>query len=595
MKYPNRSILLLLLIGGLITFFACSKNKDKGPSDELPADKVVTASIRGRVLDESGLPVAGAAVSGGTAQTLTDVNGTFSFKDIQTSSRWGFVKVSKTGYFTGSRTVVTEAGGSNYVTISLIPKIARGSFGAGSGGAVMVESGDTVNFSGTSVVDAATHAAYTGTVHVYAAYLDPTDANLSNIMPGDLRGVGADGRETGLQSFGMMAVELVGDGGEKLQLAGAGSGQVGGKATLTMQIPAALQATAPSTIPLWYFNDSTGKWIEEGTATRQGNSYVGQVSHFSFWNCDAPSAVVNFTVHLKDQQGRSLANTEIEFVSPTLGTRGGYTDSTGYAHGMVPRGESLLFRVLNPCGTAIFTENFGPVLADQDLGTKVVTTANVDLQLSGTVVDCSGNAVTSGYVNAILDGLYYGARVQDGHFTLVIHRCSASSAEVQLTASDNATSQQGTASAFVVTKGSKDVGELIACGVSTEEHVSFVLNGDTYQFLALQDTILTYRANNLFMIEAERKDFKGPYCVIRIKNLERAGEYSAHPSEWSTGFTPDGKEITYYSLTNTATSTVTSYGAIGEFIEGRFSGTIYLSPTGEPFVTSGSFRVRRTN
>src|SRR6186713_1761732 len=190
-----------MMICGLVAFIACNKYHEPAYPDDLPADKIVTASIRGRVLDENGLPVAGAAVSGGTTDMLTDVNGNFSFKDIKTSSRWGFVKVNKTGYFTGSRTVVTEAGGSSYVTISLIPRTARGSVSGTAGGKVIIQTGDTVAFDAAAVVNASTNAAYTGSVQVFASYLDPTSANVSQIMPGDLRGIGSNGKETALQSF----------------------------------------------------------------------------------------------------------------------------------------------------------------------------------------------------------------------------------------------------------------------------------------------------------------------------------------------------------------------------------------------------------
>ncbi|WP_431211175.1 carboxypeptidase-like regulatory domain-containing protein [Puia sp. P3] len=323
--YP---IALTAAVITLLVFYACNKSSssDNGSMttnpNNIPAEQTVTASLQGRVLDEKGMPVQGAAVSSGSATTTTDVNGVFSFSKISMSSRFGFVKVSKAGYFTGSRSIITNGGASNYVSIQLVPRVLTGSFGAAAGKKVLVKTGDTADFTGSSFVNASTNAAYTGNVNVYATYLDPTDVNLYKYMPGDLRGIGTDGKETALQSFGMLGVELQGDAGEKLQLAS------GAKATLTWAIPAALQTAAPATIPLWYFNDSSGRWIQEGSAIRVGNSYVGQVGHFSYWNCDAASGTVNFKVHVKDQHGNPLAYTYIQFQSQSWGTRGGIRTMT---------------------------------------------------------------------------------------------------------------------------------------------------------------------------------------------------------------------------------------------------------------------------
>ena len=54
-------------------------------------------------------------------------------------------------------------------------------------------------------------------------------------MPGDLRGTDTSGRTVGLQTFGMVAVELEGSAGQRLKLAS------GKTATISLPIPAALQ------------------------------------------------------------------------------------------------------------------------------------------------------------------------------------------------------------------------------------------------------------------------------------------------------------------------------------------------------------------
>jgi hypothetical protein len=35
---------------------------------------------------------------------------------------------------------------------------------------------------------------------------------------------------------------------------------------------------------LWSFDEAKGLWKEEGQAIKTGSNYVGDVSHFSFWN-----------------------------------------------------------------------------------------------------------------------------------------------------------------------------------------------------------------------------------------------------------------------------------------------------------------------
>jgi hypothetical protein len=70
--------------------------------------------------------------------------------------------------------------------------------------------------------------------------------------------------------------------GEKLQIS------TGNTAKLNFSIPSSLQAAAPNTIALWYVDEKTGLWKEEGMATKNGNAYEGDVKHFTYWNCDYP-------------------------------------------------------------------------------------------------------------------------------------------------------------------------------------------------------------------------------------------------------------------------------------------------------------------
>jgi len=583
LKKHRFALAAALLLTILVASFACNKYNDTTPvaSGTIPPEQTVTASLQGRVLDENGLPVQGAAVASGAATATTDVNGVFTFSNISLSSRFGYVTVKKQGYFTGSRSILTKAGSSNYVSIQLIPRVSKGMFAASNGGVITVGAGDTVAFAGASVVTAATNVAYTGNVHVFGAYLDPTDVNLFKYMPGDLRGIGKDGKETSLQSFGMMAVELEGDGGEKLQIA------AGQEAALSWAIPASLQATAPGTIPLWYFNDSTGRWIEQGTATRRGNNYIAQVGHFSYWNCDAPVGTVNFDVHLKDQHGNPVAYAYVQFQSESLGVRGGYTDSSGYAHGMIPKGQSLLLQVVSDCGSMLAGMNVGPALSDQDLGTIVVTIDHAELTLTGTVVDCYNNPVTNGYVNAYLDGLNYRAMLVNGAFTLPVSRCFSTSVPVALTAVDLVGAQQNSKT-ITASTGDVDAGQLSACGVDITQFVNFSIDGASYSITTPPDKIgLTFSLNlDRYMLAAQNGSNYNPIIYFRLPPMSGPGSYSLD----SMNVSPTASS--YYYQQESMPCTITTFGPVNGFIEGSFSGPVYQGNISK--IITGTFKVLRT-
>ena len=463
MKKSLPALALFTFAGLLVIAMACNKSSSttNPTNNNIPPDVMVTASLQGRVLDQNGLPLQGAAVTSGPASTTTDVNGVFTFTSISMSSRFGYVQVVENGYYTGSRSIITNPGASNFVSIQLVPTGAATTFPATSGGSAGMASGDTATFPANAVVSASTNAAYTGTVHVFANYMDPTDPNLYKYMPGDLRGIGTNGLETALESYGIEVVNLQDDAGNKVQLA---SGHL---ATLTFVIPDTLQGSAPAVLPLWYFNDSTGRWIQQGVALRIGNSYVGQVSHLAYWTCASPVVTVNFNARLNDQYGNPIPFTHVYFTSDQsqtgFNTISSYSDSTGYVQGLLPRSESLVMYVVTQCGNPLAGANVGPALQNQNMGNITVNVLNSTLTLSGNVVNCSSSSVDSGYVNATIDGLNYRAIVKNGTFTLPVIRCYDAATEVTLTAYDLVGMTSGSASATTATAGNVNTGTLSAC------------------------------------------------------------------------------------------------------------------------------------
>jgi hypothetical protein len=579
-KKPIVSLALAaaILLAGL---FACQKysssTNSTTPGSIIPPDIMVTASVQGRVVDQDGIPVQGATITSGAATATTDVNGVFSFKNISLSSRFGYLKAAKSGYFTGSRSIATTGSESSFVIIQLVSRSETGNFPASSGGKIMVNPGDTVAFPANSLVNASTNAAYTGTVHVFATYLNPTNDNLTKYMPGDLRGITTDGKEVALKTYGMMNVELQDDAGNKLQVA---SGQ---QATITMALPSALQGTAPATIPLWYFNDSTGRWIQQGTGTLQGNSYIGNVSHFTWWNCDVFYIPFFFKGHIKDQAGNPVPYIHaILYNSVGLVVASSYSDSTGLISGFMPNGEACVLKLITDCNNILGGANVGPNLNEVELGNIIVTLPDMGLTVKGTVVDCFNNPVASGFVNVLIDGLNYRAPVTNGQFNLQLTRCYAGNAPAQITAGDFGASQQGaTITKDNVQPGTLDVGQLSACGVTTNQFVTVTFNGNTYT--QTSDNSLSYAFSSFY-------SFSNPYLMFSINGLSGTGT-----------FTPDffimrqGSSRFGAANDNTLKVNVTGFGAVNQFITGTLSGNIYDSTTTNVYPMTGSFKLLRTN
>jgi len=161
--------------------------------------------------------------------------------------------------------------------------------------------------------------------------------------------------------------------GNKLQLA------TGNTATITIPIPSSLLSKAPSSIPLWYFDDTKGAWKQEGVATKQGSNYIGVVSHFSFWNAGDLAGSIKFTVSFKDTvSGTAYVNKLVTIIrldstSGGAGATSGRTDNTGTVSGQVPVNEVLVLRVFGDCGTIVYSKNIGPFSKDTTLRTITLT------------------------------------------------------------------------------------------------------------------------------------------------------------------------------------------------------------------------------
>lgn len=342
MRRKNHSLtfVFMALLMMLMTFASCSKIQDllnEGDDDddgginppELVEGRMEDIALSGIVRDASGTPIEGVSIVSGSSAATTNTDGFFEFDQIQVVSAQNdrsVVRFSKAGYFDVVRSmdaddaegaswevVMCKKENNDFTSIKTYSSSSNQTLQAGEMKIDMPQDGYKVDGTGLS---------YTGKVKSEMVYLDPNNERFSEMMPGgDLAAVRSDNSSAQLVSYGMTDLNMYAENGDKLQL------KDGSKAKLTFPIPAGMGENPPASIPLWSFNEKTGLWEEEGSATLQGNVYVGEVAHFSWVNLDYPEKQGTVYGYVKDDTGKVLPGVRLsigQLLASTVSKSDGY-------------------------------------------------------------------------------------------------------------------------------------------------------------------------------------------------------------------------------------------------------------------------------
>jgi hypothetical protein len=126
------------------------------------------------------------------------------------------------------------------------------------------------------------------------------------MMPGDMLTTNSANEIVPIESFGAITVSFVDSAGNKLQLAPNKVAQI--------KIPVA-GTNPPATIPLYYFDTTSGLWIEEGEAllvsVNDESFYQGNVSHFTTWNADMIYDTIIVNGCVEDEDGNLLKGARV--------------------------------------------------------------------------------------------------------------------------------------------------------------------------------------------------------------------------------------------------------------------------------------------
>ena len=587
-----------ILFSALLILFFISCEKDDSPN--IPQNQgqdhdaaafaenfgnEISRNFLGTVVDINNNPIENVMISIGSSTAMTDSNGVFIINNATVNQRFGYVKAEKAGYIHASRAVVPSSG-TNKVRIMMLAETVAGTTSSGTQETISLSNGSKVALEGDYIKPDGTN--YDGNVNVIMHLLDPVDDNMQDQMPGMLYAANAQNEERMLQTFGMLAVELRGDNGEDLNLA------EGSTAEITVPLDPSLVATAPSTIPLWYFDEVNGYWIEDGEATLVGNQYVGTVSHFSFWNCDIPAEVVNLCTTVTDSNGNLIVNSKVTLTSTNFGTTYGYTNQNGEVCGVVPSSETLELKVLSyvVCGeTPISSENVGPFNEDSSISITIADNPEIITEtVIGTFIDCSGISVTDGYVQLQYGNQIFTDVVNNGDFEIDMIRCDSNDT-FSIKAYDVVNAQQTDSLNYAFSTPLTNLGALQSCDTIGE----FI----TYQVEEYPDIIITNNiTTELNPFGVYYQNFSpGQDIFITFYMIPNTGQlmdgvlYNNNNSNISFYF---GDEYVFHNNTSDLNFVIQGYEANSEYIDIQFNGTINYTGQGGQTM-SGFMHVLRPN
>lgn len=567
------------------SLLAINCQKEISFTQSTPSKDPVTAILQGNVVDENGNPAQGVNITVGAKTAVTDAKGYFRIRNASLDKLASLVTAEKTGYFKAFR-VFSASAAVNHVKIKLLKKTLTGSLNGSGGGVVTLSNGSSITFSANSI-SKASGGAYSGTVNIYAAYIDPTSQDIGETVPGSFLADDKDNKRVILASYAMMAVELESPAGEKLQIT------TGNTAKLNFSIPSSLQASAPNTIALWYVDEKTGLWKEEGSATKNGNAYEGTVKHFTYWNCDYPGPTVNVTAKFVNQLGAPLIYTEIWF-RPLSGWGGahGFTDSLGRINGPVPANTNLVLEVRAPapCYNVIYSQNVGPFSSNINLGTIAVNNTQYIATIQGKLLNCNGNPVTNGFAEIEYNNMPMFASVNaSGDFSVTFTICGTLLTTCTIIGNDGQAQQQGPPATVILTFPVTNAGNITACGTSTVEFMNYMLDATPVN---LSSTVLgdqfyesdTLGTNNIY-IRGYRSQSEN--LTFEYSSNGAAGTFPAtflSVGTYSTGFNA--------TLIQPFNVVITNHPPVGGYFEGSFLGQ-FKDSANATHNLNGTFRVKR--
>jgi len=519
----NLTFLLLLASTAILFLFSCRGDEILDEKEERPIDLFETfyeTDLSGRVIDERGMAVSNALVTARSAQTTTDEFGYFDLGSIDAPSSGLYIEVEADGFHqSGSQFVPNSI--NQTLRLIILPEKEIERFNANEGISILTFQGSQLIIPPDAI--ARNDQPFDGEVFISIREFDPNSQQESRLMPANLVGEFED-NSIFIDGAIAFAVSMTDGSGAKLNLRSEST------ATITFQS----NENISNATEFWHFNNATGKWDMAGEVSPQGDRYVLEAEHFSWYCVGSPLGNISkICIDLVDINGTPFSGDLIclstdndEFFSCDIP----FDNETCH---LVPNDLPITINIWNSCNELFHTEVLGMFNLGLEMAENITVTVPIDqqdqeVQISGQIVDCNNNPVQNGAV-AIQFGIAQRLAVEldQGNYDLTIRQCkSLSSLDLIAYDLDNKLSAQ------------------------LEIEVS-----DNTEFLDQDIVVCDTPIESIFTLSSPNNQVILNNCVDFLGNLIS----SASTSEAMKGVR-DGSNIT-----------IDEYGSTGSFITGSFS------------------------
>ncbi len=481
----QRAFWLVLLCGTLLP--GCEKDLETATvveEDLFPQPTRVSASFAGHV-ERVSFRVGAASVddtvrvSIGDRTTTVDDAGDWNLSDVEVEADRAFVRFEAAGYHRTSRTSIVEEGGTYTLKTDLLLVESTSLTGSEDqslqsinevAARASIPSGAVVN-DRQETLD--------GDYEASLVYLDPSSESTYRRLPGDQRGINAEGAEQQLTIYGTLLFAVRQPTGEELQLSEA--------TPASMRFPAgnAGVRSGLERLPLWRFNPERAAWIQEGSASLEGDAFVGTVSEPGFWSVAEAGNLVGITGSVRSGDTTlPVADLTVNLISNGVSRPIAQTDGAGNYAAKVAGGVPFTVSIHDACGEVLGDLNVEPieslsrlddiVLTQEDtyrttVSTFEITCDSADLYspISEIHIIQDGNDVTEG---SLLDSINY--------YWFSHASCSDSPYEVSIFYSEARDS--GVIARFTLDPGTKTDTSFNFCKAPSPGRLSVLLNNDSW-------------------------------------------------------------------------------------------------------------------